>query len=281
VALLALIAGQDVEPVDGSDGTDGRWQITRGVAPDRVISVIDPDARHAHKTVSRRQDGFKAHIAVEPDTGLITDCVVTKASGPDAGDAAVGPTLLAGETGRLQVLGDSAYGSGEARAELLAAGHLAVIKPMPLRPAVPGGFTLDDFTIDHHAGVVSCPNGVTRPISPKRTVTFGVACRSCPLMSRCTKRVDGRSLILNEHDTLLRAARRQAETLEFQTVYRQHRPMVERSIAWLTRGNRKVRYRGVTKNDHWLHLRVAAINLRRLLILGLTRANGNWALATT
>ena len=27
VALLALVAGQDVEPADGSDGTDGRWRI--------------------------------------------------------------------------------------------------------------------------------------------------------------------------------------------------------------------------------------------------------------
>jgi IS5 family transposase len=54
--------------------------------------------------------------------------------------------------------------------------------------------------------------------------------------------------------------------------------MVERSIAWLTRGNRKVRYRGVTKNDHWLHLRVAALNLRRLLTLGLTRNATGWAL---
>lgn len=69
VALLALIAGQDVEPVDGSDGTDGRWRIAQRVAPDRVISVTDPDARHAHKTVHRRQDGFLAHIAIEPDTG--------------------------------------------------------------------------------------------------------------------------------------------------------------------------------------------------------------------
>src|SRR4051794_2328160 len=72
VALLALIAGQDVEPVPGSDGTDGRWQIARRVAAERVISVTDPDARHAHKTVERRTDGFTAHILIEPDTGLIT-----------------------------------------------------------------------------------------------------------------------------------------------------------------------------------------------------------------
>src|SRR4051812_7373357 len=70
VALLALVAGQDVEPVEDSDGTDGRWRIARTTAPDRIISTVDPDARHAHKTRERREDGFKAHVVVEPDAGL-------------------------------------------------------------------------------------------------------------------------------------------------------------------------------------------------------------------
>jgi len=62
--------------------------------------------------------------------------------------------------------------------------------------------------------------------------------------------------------------------------YRQYRPMVERSIAWLVRGgNRRVRYRGVTKNDHWLHHRAAAINLRRLITLGLDHNGTTWALS--
>ena len=82
VALLALIAGQDVEPVDDSDGTDGRWRIAQRVAPDRVISSVDPEARHAHKTVHRRQDGFKAHVAVEPKTGIITDCALNQGQRP-------------------------------------------------------------------------------------------------------------------------------------------------------------------------------------------------------
>ena len=279
VALLALIAGQDVEPVDGSDGTDGRWRITQGVAPDRVISVIDPDARHAHKTVHHRQDGFKAHIAVEPDTGLITDCELTKASGPRSGDAAVGPGLLTAEPVPVEVLADSAYGSGQARTELIEAGHRPVIKPIPLRAAVPGGFTLDDFTIDADPNTMTCPNGLVRPIPASGSVTFGAGCTGCPLRALCTLNARGRKVSLHDHETVMRAARRQAETVEFQTVYRQHRPMVERSIAWLTRGNRRVRYRGVTKNDHWLHLRVAGLNLRRLLTLGLTRTDGNWALA--
>ena len=92
--MLALVAGQDVEPAEGSDGTDGRWRIARQVAPDRVISTVDPEARHAHKTRERRQDGFKAHVVVEPDTGLITNTALTKANGPDNSDATVGIALL-------------------------------------------------------------------------------------------------------------------------------------------------------------------------------------------
>ena len=55
--------------------------------------------------------------------------------------------------------------------------------------------------------------------------------------------------------------------------------MVERSIAWLVAdGWRRVRYRGVSKNDHWLHHRAAGLNLRRLLAIGLTRTTTGWAL---
>jgi IS5 family transposase len=278
LALLALIAGQDVELVDeGSDPP--RWRIAQRVAPDRVISVVDPEARHAHKTVHRRQDGFKVHVAVEPDTGLITDCALTKASGADSADAVVGLALVEHEPAPVEVLADSAYGSGDARAALATAGHAAIIKPIPLRPAVPDGFTLDDFTVDEVAGLVTCPAGLTRHITATRKVVFGSACRDCPLAARCTTAKQGRKITLHQHEPLLRAARRQAETAEFQATYRRHRPMVERSIAWLARGNRRVRYRGITNNDHWLHHRAAAINLRRLLALGLTRSEDCWALA--
>jgi Transposase DDE domain/Transposase domain (DUF772) len=278
VALLALVAGQDVEPVEDSDGTDGRWRIAQRVAPDRVISTVDPEARHAHKTVHRRQDGFKAHVAVEPETGIFTDCALTKASGADSHDAVVGVGLLAEESEPVEVLGDSAYGTGDARAALRNAGHTAVIKPLPLRAPVPGGFTLDDFAIDFTAQTVSCPAGHTKKITKSRSFSFGVHCRSCPLRERCTTAKGPRSLTLHEHEALLRAARRHADTAHFQHTYRQHRPMVERSIAWLTRGNRKVRYRGIARNDHWLHHRAAALNLRRLLALGLTTDHNGWVI---
>ena len=284
VALLALVAGQDVEPVEDSDGTDGRWRIARRTAPDRVISTVDPDARHAHKTRERRQDGYKAHVVVEPDTGLTTAVRATKSSGADNSDANVGASLLSEDTTIIQgqpveVLADSAYGTGEMLHELDQAGHNPIIKPWPLRPAVPDGFTLDDFVRDTDAETVTCPAGVTRSVSAKNTVSFESACAGCPLRQRCTTARRGRKLVLHEHDLLQRAHRQRATDEGFQATYRQHRPMVERSIAWLTRGARRVPYRGVEKNNNWLHNRVAALNLRRLLAMGLTVEDGAWALA--
>ncbi len=285
VALLALIAGQDVEPAEGSDGTDGRWQIARRVAKDRVISVVDPDARHAHKTVHRRQDGFKAHLAVEPTTGIITASELTKASGAEAADGATGIRLIDADTTLTEdqpvdVLGDSAYGTGDALRKITDAKHTPFVKPWPTKPTVPGGFDIDAFTVDELAGTATCPAGVTRPITNSRAVAFGVACRGCPLRAQCTTATNGRTLKLHEHDALQRQHRQRAKDPAWQADYRQHRPMVERSIAWLVAGgNRKVRYRGVRKNHAWLQNRAAALNLRRLLNLGLTRTAGTWTVA--
>ncbi len=108
--------------------------------------------------------------------------------------------------------------------------------------------------------------------------TFGAACVGCPLRARCTRSRSGKALRVGAHDARLRAARRAARDPDWLAEYRQHRPMVERTIAWLTRGNRKLRYRGVIKNDHWLHHRAAALNLRRLITLGLVHDGTAWAL---
>jgi Transposase DDE domain/Transposase domain (DUF772) len=358
LGLLALVAGQDVEPAEDSGGTDGRWRIARKVAPDRVISTVDREARHTRKCKSKRRDGFRGHVAAEPETGLITDCAMTMATGPgstdagngvkmagrdrfhaspaaaaaggggaeqpqdagmpdrrwpgggpagpapEAGPAAAeqdnaaadgaepkaGPDAGGGEadagTGAeqgtgLEVYGDSAYGSGEARDGYRQGGHDTFIKPGPLRPAVPGGFTVDDFIVDEEQGTVTCPNGVTRLMSPARAVTFGTACAGCPLRERCTTAKDGRSMTIHPHDDLLRAARARARTPEFRQAY-PTRSNIERTIAWIaTQNGRRVnlRYIGTRKNDAWLHARCAGMNLRTLVNAGLTRCGGAWVLA--
>ena len=285
VALLALVAGQDVEPAAGSDGTDGRWRIARKTAPDRVISTVDPDARHAHKTQTRRQDGFKAHIMIEPDTGLITATELTKPGGAANTDASVGvrllptdPTIDVDAAG--EVLGDTAYATGQMLADLAGTRWTPVVKPWPQKPAVKGGFVMDDFTYDADANTLTCPNNLARPLGKNGRVNFASACRDCPLRQQCTTSKNGRKVNLGEHHQLQREHRKQFTDNAIQETYRKHRPMVERSIAWLTRKNRRVPYRGITANNTWLHHRSAAINLRQLATMGLTTNNGTWTLGT-
>jgi hypothetical protein len=305
LTMLALVAGQDVEPAEGSDGTDGRWRIARRVAPDRVISQVDPDARHTRKSPEARRDGYRAHVVAEPETGIITDEALTKAAGPENSDAAVAGQFLAadtipaadtGSTGAERVgtgrdeadvrewYGDSAYGTGDLRGAMDEAGHGAVIKPPPLRSPVEGGFTIDDFTVDEDAGTVGCPAGHIRPISlSTRTASFGALCTGCPLRAQCTKSKTGRKIVLHERDRELRRARRDwATDSDLREKYRKFRPNVERVVSQIaSRGGRRVklRYRGTTKNHAWLRRRTAGLNLRNLIGRGLTRAAGVWALA--
>lgn len=288
VALLALVAGQDVEWIDTDDdgcGGGGRWQIARKVAPDRVISTVDTDTRHARKTRSRRQDGYKGHINAEPDTGLITAAILTKAAGPGSSDAQVGGELIAADDtldGLVEVLGDSAYGSGRFLEDLAAAGHDPVItpKPVPTPSGLVNPFTADEFIVDHDGQTVTCPNGVSVSFANKtRTAQFRGSCTTCPLRSRCTTAAAGRTVHIGEHDRRIREHRaRWAREPAMRRTYRQHRPMIERSIAWMTRGARTLRYRGVAKNDASWKLRAAAVNLKRLTALGLSIEDGVWAL---
>ena len=316
-ALLAVVAGQDVE---ADPKVPGRWRIARRVAKGRVISTVDPEARHARKSRSQRRDGYKAHICAEPDTGLITAAELTTA---DTSDAQVGPRLLqqdptaphnttdtdtdtgsdtanttdttdtdtgsdtadtadVGDVGAEGfvglVLADSAYASGEALDAFAAAGYGTAIKPIDRKPRIAGGFTRDDFTIDTDAQTVTCPAGHTKAIK-SGAARFGALCGGCPLRARCTTSAAGRSVTVDEHHQ-----RRQANKTRFaqpatQAAYRRHRPMAERSIAWLTRNKaRRVPYRGVAANHLWLTTRAAAVNLTRLTNLGITHTGGAFTL---
>ncbi len=272
LGLLALVAGQDVEQQD-----DGTWQIVRKVAPDRVISTVDPEARHMHKSRSEYRDGYKAHIAIEPETGLVTATALTPAN---VADGPIGVELLTDEQPGLQVLGDGAFGSGETLSALGEAKHQRAIKPWPTTSAVPDGFHRDDFRVDHAARTVTCPAGHTVPLTASGGALFRSRCQNCPLRHRCTTAKAGRHLTISPHDAELVESRRAWREGDFAEDYRRWRPMVERSIAWLVADNhRRVRFRGVERNQLGLSLRIAAINLRRLLNLGLDY-DGQWTLST-
>jgi DDE family transposase/transposase-like protein DUF772 len=307
--LLATVAGQDLDR-----DTDGVFRIARRVARDRVISTVDPDARHGHKTSARGFDGYKGHIAIDPDAEIVTATEVTAAN---AGDADPAPGLLADDLpggtdggddseddsnpgaggrdapggtgehgGAPAVYGDSAYGAGKLLARLETTGAQIFTKVQP-PPALGGRFAKDRFAIDLVAGTVTCPNAVTVTIHPAKTgggtADFGPACAACPLAAQCTASTAGRRVTIGRYEAELTRARTAQADPAWAAEYRATRPKVERKIAHLMRrrhGGRRARVRGTTKVAADFSLLAAAVNLARLGALGLHRATGQgWQIA--
>lgn len=297
--LLASVTGQDLE-----EDASGVFRIARRVAADRVISTVDPQARHGHKTSARGFDGYKGHIAIDPDSEIITATAVTPGNSGDA-EAAAGllADLLAGDPGSAPggtasqgavpgegqpaVYGDAAYGSGDLLEQVEEAGIHAGLKCQP-PAAVAGHFPKDHFDIDLNAQAVTCPAGVTMPIrasTHKRhagAARFGAACRTCPLAAQCTTARDGRTITIGPHEARLAAARTRQADPAWKADYRATRPKVERKIGHLMRrrhGGRRARVRGLLKVTADFALLAAAVNLARLAVLGVACRHGTWAAA--
>ncbi len=294
--LLATVVGQDLD-----QDADGVFRIAWRVATDRVISTVDPDARHGHKTSARGFDGYKGHISLDPDTEIVT---ATEVSAGNAGDAECAADLLAddlpevAEAGahapesvqegqdRPAVYGDAAYGTGKLLARLETVDAQIFTKVQP--PTAPGGrFAKDRFTIDLDSGTVTCPGAVTAAIRPAKsgggTAAFGPVCAGCPLAAGCTASATGRTITIGAYEAELARARAAQADPAWIADYRATRPKVERKIGHLMRrrhGGRRTRVRGMTKVAADFSLLAAAVNLARLGALGLHQAAGQgWQIA--
>jgi IS5 family transposase len=282
VELLALVAGQDVE-----EGDDGVFRIVRGVAKDRVISTVDPEARHGHKSRNRHFDGYKAHLSIDPDSELIDEVVATPANTPDR-DAA--SDLLApheNEEDKPEVLGDSAYADGATRDILEEKGFNVTAKCPPVRNAT-GMFTKDRFSVDLETQSVTCPAGQRVAINPTRDgggrASFKVHCKDCPLRRACTKSRAGRTITVHPHEAILQRARAEQKEPGWLERYRSDRPIVERKIAHFVRrswGGRRARTRGRERISTDLDTRAGALNWARLATLGLARDALGWTIVGT
>ena len=304
-ALLATVTGQDIEQAQ-----DGSFRIARRVAKDRVISTVDPQTRHGHKTAARGFDGYKGHVGLDPDSEIITATTVTAGNVGDASaaedlitdlldtddadtghaDAGHGPGDAGEDRGDGEpgvcVYGDNAYGTGELHARLERAGIESRCKTQ--QPVAKGGlFAKDRFEVDLQRDTVKCPAGHTAPIRRSKgagAASFWPYCTHCPLRQQCTTAPDGRTVSVGIHERQLADARARQRDPDWVSDYRATRPKVERKIAHLMRrrhGGRRARVRGTTKIAADFALLAAAVNLKRLAVLAVASVPGSgWATAT-
>ena len=248
VALLKVVSAQDVED-DGQGGV----RIAQGVAPERVISVVDPEARHGHRSRRDRYDGYKLHVSVDVTSDLFVAGAATKATAGDAG-------VLPASTGSRP----DGRGRGHRRHPLRrrrdpqgpgCQGH----RPRRPRPASvgPRRFVqqgrLRGRPRRRHRHLPGGPGRHYRRQGPPREARFGAStCQVCPLASRCTKRPGGRVVTISANEALLAEARKARWGPVFRQRYRQ-RAQVERKNAQLKSRSSKLPWRGVTKADAWLN----------------------------
>jgi len=302
--LLATVTGQDLEVAE-----DGTFTIVRRVAKDRVISVVDPEARHGHKTSAHGFDGYKGHAAIDPDSEIITATTVTPGN---AGDASAAETLIAdllsdaapaGDNAasdnaagdnesepsrdeRATVYGDAAYGTGELQSRLADAGIASKCKTQP--PVAKAGlFAKDRFTVDLDDDTVTCPAEITVRIGRLKDGTgvakFAGHCADCPLATQCTTSALGRKVSVGIHEATLTRVREEQAATAWRADYRATRPKIERKLGHLMRrrhGGRRARVRGKLRVAADFSLLSAAANLARLATLqARSIVGGGWAVA--
>src|SRR5712691_712486 len=262
--LLSRVLVQDLERRE--DGP----VLKDGVAPDRLVSVHDPEQRHGRKSKSKRFDGHKLQLATDADSQLITAVEVMPGNAADAERAlaVVEQSEAASGCAVETSLGDCAYGGGVIRQAFADAGRTLVAKVPSASNR--GCFPKTAFTIDLEVLSCSCPAGqTTGALQPLKggggQFQFAAAvCAACPVRAECVRGRGGRSVQLHPQERLLQQARELQASPGFRE-YRTRRQVVEHRIARLVQlGLRQARYVGLAKTLFQACMAAAVANLTLL-----------------
>jgi hypothetical protein len=260
MATITHIITQDTEP--DPDGGPGSRRITPHVAPDRRISIEEPDMRHGRKSSAKTFNGFKEHFAVDLDSQVIREVVVRPANEPEHEAVDLLAEELEKPPGLLQLDIDLGYMASPRIAQWEAQGVYIIARPWP---QVGPLFTKTDFTLDFARMHVTCPGGQSVPMVPGKSAQFPAAvCDVCALRAQCTKALhgQGRSLHIREDEQFQQKLRAKIRTQRGRASLRK-RTAVEHAISHqLAHQGRRARYKGLRKNQFDGRRHAAVSNLQ-------------------
>jgi transposase len=249
-------------------------------AKDKLISPVDPDARRGKKS-STTWPGYKVHIVMEEETGIITGVETTPANATDGSQ--LKPLLKGQEKAHSikpkELTGDKAYDWGE---NLEALNSNETIANISLSKQVNrnglGYFTVDDFLYDSESVKLMCPAGhistscyseILYNNKPGYAFQFKPSlCNVCPLKAKCVKNRAGRRVYISYYEPYYRLARERMATEEGKQAYR-NRYKIEQKMADLNRycGLRRCRYRGLGRAEIHTLLATTVCNIKRMVKL--------------
>lgn len=236
------------------DIENGRIRMREGVAPDRRISIEDEEMRHGRKSKSKCFNGYKEHIAVETDTGVILACAVRPANAPEEEAASPLKEEIEAQGNEIRELSiDLGYAHSVVVAEIEAAGGEVLCKPWPARNNL-GLFSKKDFAFDLRARTITCPAGETESFTFGDVVEFDPdTCGTCKLRAQCTHSGPdrGRTIRIGDADDerRQRRLRKLQRTPEGRARLRE-RTKVEHRLAHVSsREGPRAKYLGARKNE--------------------------------
>ncbi len=243
----SLYVARVIESQNVTLDSQGVPNLAFGVAKDRRISIEDSDMRHGRKSRSKKIDGYKRHILKDLESGVVCAVALTRANTPEATATVDLERDLKSQNIHLAELHiDRAYLSSHWVTQ--RDNKLQIFcKAWPVKNS--GRFDKNSFFLDWDTHLISCPNQVSIPFEPGKTVHFPLSeCAICPLRADCTNSKKGRSVSIHQDEALMQELRaRQSTAIGRQDLRK--RTTVEHSLAHIGhwQGNR-ARYIGQRKN---------------------------------
>ena len=255
---------------------------------DKIVSIVDPDARVAYKSHGNAKVGYKDHIIVDEDSEIIISSVQTPFNVND--EKKLEDLVEKAETifglKPKEISADKAYGTIKNRAFLKDREIVCNINFYEDSLKERTSFGVRVFIIADDAKSITCPNGIT---TKEYNVTFDKTkdmelrtfkfsnedCARCPLREACidknkSGKIRSKHKILrvtNRHDAMYQDLKR-TETNEFKIAMNK-RYIVERRFATLVRnhGLRRCRYRKLPRAIIHITLANTACNIIRMIKL--------------
>jgi transposase len=267
---------------------------------DKIVSVVDPEARIAHKSPGNIKRGYKDHIIVDEDSEIILGSVQTPFN---IGDEKKLQELVEKVEQELkikpeEITADKVYGTTDNRAYLKDNEIISNIAFYKESSREQNYYGLKDFNISDSLDSVICPNGIT---TEKYIMIYSKSykkdfkrfkfdkkiCSQCPLRDQCLYKDKNGKLLRSarivdvpiRYDAILSDMKRN-ESQEFEEASNK-RFKVERRFATMVRNHGLRRCRYLRLKGAKIHITLAnmACNIIRMVNLLCNKDQPNIAMA--
>jgi transposase len=260
-----------IEDVENKENSDVKERIKKG--KDRIVSIIDKDARWGAKSDNKVFCGYKAH-STQTDRQIITDIKVTPGNLND--DKELPSNLNRQKEKGLspkKIRGDGIYGTIDNRKISKELGTKLVA---PVRTTHNSGryFPKEEFNFDEDNNIVMCPAGRTTAICywNKKTQSWVYHfkkenCEQCGLKVNCTSR-SYRTISISKDYAIQQEAAKYSNTSDYKEDMR-IRSHIEPKQAEMKRfhGLARATYRGLNRVNVQAIYTALVVNLKRMVRL--------------